>query len=165
MSSPSRSPEYDAMYKIVLVGDAGVGKTNMLGYYTAPEEDKQKDASGNVATFSKNLPPTVGVEFATKLVIHPSGARIKAQIWDTAGQERYRAITNSHYRRAAGALLVFDVSEKTSFQNLPTWIKNLRETASSSSNILNCVSVVGNKCDKPAVVSLRMQEEALREMG
>ncbi|GMI45349.1 hypothetical protein TrCOL_g9834 [Triparma columacea] len=165
MASPSRAPEYDAMYKIVLVGDAGVGKTNMLGFYTAPEEEKQKDANGNVATFSKNLPPTVGVEFATKIVIHPSGARIKAQIWDTAGQERYRAITNSHYRRAAGALLVFDVSETTSFQNLPTWIKNLRETAESSSNILNCVSIVGNKCDKPAVVGVAAQEKVLRDLG
>lgn len=107
----------------------------------------------------------MGVEFATKLVVHPSGARIKAQIWDTAGQERYRAITNSHYRRAAGALLVFDVSEKTSFQNLPTWIKNLRDTAESNSNILNCVSIVGNKCDKPAVVSLADQENVLKDLG
>ena len=93
------------------------------------------------------------MEFATKIITHPNGARIKAQIWDTAGQERYRAITNSHYRRAAGALLVFDVNERTSFSNLKSWIKNLRDTADSKSNILNCVSIVGNKVSAYKCVS------------
>ncbi|GMH92375.1 hypothetical protein TrVE_jg2613 [Triparma verrucosa] len=165
MASPSRHSEFDAMYKIVLVGDAGVGKTNILGYYTAPDSEKIPDEKGNVATFSRNPKPTVGVEFATKIVQHSSGAKIKAQIWDTAGQERYRAITNSHYRRAAGALLVYDVSEKTSFNNLSSWIKNLRDTAESNSNILNCVSIVGNKCDKQAMVSMQEHNEVTSKFG
>ena len=96
---------------------------------------------------------------------HHTGAKIKAQIWDTAGQERYRAITNSHYRRAAGALLVYDVSEKTSFNNLSSWIKNLRDTAESNSNILNCVSVVGNKVDKHAIVSMEEHNDATAKFG
>ncbi|GMI32574.1 hypothetical protein TeGR_g3110, partial [Tetraparma gracilis] len=116
MASPTRSPSFDAMYKIVLVGDAGVGKTNLLGYYCSPDEDKVQQ-NGVAKTFNLAVKPTVGVEFATKIITHKSGARIKAQIWDTAGQERYRAITNSHYRRAAGALLVYDVSARSSFEN------------------------------------------------
>ena len=71
----------------------------------------------------------------------------------------------SHYRRAAGALLVYDVSEKTSFNNLSSWIKNLRDTAESNSNILNCVSVVGNKVDKHAMVSLDEHNEATTKFG
>jgi len=102
----------------VLVGDAGVGKTNLLAYYTSPSSDRASDANGVVKTFSTVKKPTVGVEFATKIITHSSGARIKAQIWDTAGQERYRAITNSHYRRAAGALLVYDVGARSSFENV-----------------------------------------------
>ena len=73
-------------------------------------QDKEvKD--GSVKSYSQRRKPTVGVEFATKIVAHPNGSRIKAQIWDTAGQERYRAITSSHYRRAAGALLCYDVTK------------------------------------------------------
>ena len=118
-----RTPDFVAMYKIVLVGDAGVGKTNMLGYYTSPPQERLTNAAGYVETFSKGRKPTVGVEFATKIVTNPkTGERIKAQIWDTAGQERYRAITNSHYRRAAGALLVFDVGQRSSFDNVSGWV-------------------------------------------
>ncbi|GMH85703.1 hypothetical protein TL16_g10317 [Triparma laevis f. inornata] len=140
--------------------------SSVLGYYTAPDSEKLPDPSGNVSTFSLTPKPTVGVEFATKIILHPTtGARIKAQIWDTAGQERYRAITNSHYRRAAGALLVYDVSERSSFGNLSSWIKNLRDTAESNSNILNCVSIVGNKCDKPSLVSMLEHSEVTSKFG
>ena len=103
----SKGEEVDAMYKIVLVGDPGVGKTNLLAYATA-SRDNQMPAPGTDAArvFKKDRRPTVGVEFETLIVRHPNGKRIKAQIWDTAGQERYRAITNSHYRRASGCFLV-----------------------------------------------------------
>ena len=69
------------------------------------KEGEQKDANGNRATLPKDLPPTVGVEFATKIVIHPSGARIKAQIWDTAGQERFASLAPMYYRGAAAAIV------------------------------------------------------------
>jgi len=167
MSSNGRSPDFDAMYKIVLVGDAGVGKTNLLGYYTASFEERQLNPSTNqVETFSKVRKPTVGVEFATKIVIHPvTGARIKAQIWDTAGQERYRAITNSHYRRAHGALLCYDVTSHGSFDNLNMWIQNLRDSTESTSQILRCVSVVGNKIDLPPIVSNAEHGEFIAAAG
>ena len=135
MPSSNDAP-YDTQFKIVLVGDAGVGKTNMLGYYKHFDqtEDKTLTTSSSsdtkiAKTFSNACKPTVGVEFATKIVTHPNGTRIKAQLWDTAGQERYRAITKSHYRRAAGALLVFDVTSKSSFASLPRWIDMLRDNA------------------------------------
>ena len=99
--------------QIVLVGDPGVGKTNLLAYFTAnPSEQSANPGSSTAPVFKKNRQPTVGVEFSTTVVKHPNGKRIKAQIWDTAGQERYRAITNSHYRRAAGAVLVYDTHDK-----------------------------------------------------
>jgi small GTP-binding protein len=75
---------YDLLYKIVLVGDSGVGKTCILSRYTKN-------------SVSMTSVPTIGVEFATKIVTLPSGTTIKAQIWDTAGQERYLAITRAHY--------------------------------------------------------------------
>ena len=87
--------EYDYLFKVVLIGDSGVGKSNLLSRFTRNE-------------FSLDSKSTIGVEFATKS-IQAEGKTIKAQIWDTAGQERYRAITSAHYRRAVGALLVYDV--------------------------------------------------------
>ena len=148
--------DYDAMYKIVLVGDPGVGKTNMLSYFTAKGEEREGRSKDNaVLTFQKNRKPTVGVEFATAIVTHPNGAKIKAQIWDTAGQERYRAITSSHYRRAAGALLVYDVTDRQTFVNAKnTWFTELRETADEEGSLLACISLVGNKTDlQPPVIS------------
>ena len=101
--------------------------------------------------FSKTN-PTIGVEFAIKTVTLKNDKRVKAQIWDTcniriypllAGCERYRAITTGHYRRAEGALLVYDLTNKETFQNLGYWIKELREHADS--NIV--IALVGNKVD------------------
>ena len=82
--------EYDYLFKIVLIGDSGVGKSNLLSRFTRNE-------------FNLESKSTIGVEFATKS-IQAEGKTIKAQIWDTAGQERYRAITSAYYRGAVGAL-------------------------------------------------------------
>ena len=86
--------DYDHLYKVVLVGDATVGKTHLLSRYIK-------------GTLPKAPTATIGVEFATRTVPLAVGGTVKAQIWDTAGQERYRAITSAHYRRAVGALLVY----------------------------------------------------------
>lgn len=86
--------------------------------------------------------PTIGVEFATRTLITDTKL-IKAQIWDTAGQERYRAITSAYYRGALGALLVYDISKKATFDNIEKWLKELREHADP--NIV--LMLVGNKCD------------------
>uniref|UniRef100_A0A3Q3EK11 RAB11B, member RAS oncogene family, b n=1 Tax=Labrus bergylta TaxID=56723 RepID=A0A3Q3EK11_9LABR len=91
----NRDDEYDFLFKVVLIGDSGVGKSNLLSRFTRNE-------------FNLESKSTIGVEFATRS-IQVDGKTIKAQIWDTAGQERYRAITSAYYRGAVGALLVYDI--------------------------------------------------------
>jgi len=121
--------EYDYLFKIVLIGDSGVGKSNLLSRFTRNE-------------FNLESKSTIGVEFATKS-IQAEGKTIKAQIWDTAGQERYRAITSAYYRGAVGALLVYDISKHGTFENVERWLKELRDHAEA--NIV--VMLVGNKSD------------------
>ena len=122
-------PEYDYLYKVVLIGDSGVGKSNLLSRFTRNE-------------FSLETKSTIGVEFATRSITVDSKT-IKAQIWDTAGQERYRAITSAYYRGAVGALLVYDISNGMTFKNVERWLTELRENAAS--NIV--IMLVGNKSD------------------
>jgi len=121
--------EYDYLFKIVLIGDSGVGKSNLLSRFTRGE-------------FNLESKSTIGVEFATKS-IEVDGKRLKAQIWDTAGQERYRAITSAYYRGAVGALLVYDISKRITYDNVSRWLKELREHADM--NIV--IMLVGNKKD------------------
>lgn len=104
-------------------------KSNLLSRFTRNE-------------FSLESKSTIGVEFATRS-IQTDGKTIKAQIWDTAGQERYRAITSAYYRGAVGALLVYDITKKESFDNVQRWLKELKDHADS--NIV--IMLVGNKCD------------------
>jgi Ras-related protein Rab-11A len=124
-----RDEEYDYLFKVVLIGDSGVGKSNLLSRFTRNE-------------FNLESKTTIGVEFATKS-IQVDGKTIKAQIWDTAGQERYRAITSAYYRGAVGALLVYDISKHVTFENVERWLKELRDHAEP--NIV--VMLVGNKSD------------------
>ena len=91
----------------------------------------------------RKVEPTIGVEFATKNVIMKDGATVKAQIWDTAGQEKYRAITVAHYRKALGALIVYDITRRQTFENVKFWLDSL--LAQSESNI--SLMLVGNKLD------------------
>jgi len=125
----SKDDEYDYLFKVVLIGDSGVGKSNLLSRFTRNE-------------FNLESKSTIGVEFATRS-IQVDGKTIKAQIWDTAGQERYRAITSAYYRGAVGALLVYDISKATTYENVERWLKELRDHADS--NIV--VMLVGNKSD------------------
>ncbi|KAI3675958.1 hypothetical protein L1987_85554 [Smallanthus sonchifolius] len=121
--------EYDYLFKVVLIGDSGVGKSNLLSRFTRNE-------------FSLESKSTIGVEFATR-TLQVEGKTVKAQIWDTAGQERYRAITSAYYRGALGALLVYDVTKPTTFGNVSRWLKELRDHADS--NIV--IMLIGNKTD------------------
>nr|XP_043632923.1 ras-related protein Rab2BV-like [Erigeron canadensis] len=121
--------EYDYLFKIVLIGDSGVGKSNILSRFTRNE-------------FCLESKSTIGVEFATR-TLQVEGKTVKAQIWDTAGQERYRAITSAYYRGAVGALLVYDITKKQSFDNILRWLRELRDHADS--NIV--LMLAGNKCD------------------
>ncbi|KAI4304422.1 hypothetical protein MLD38_039936 [Melastoma candidum] len=121
--------DYDYLFKIVLIGDSGVGKSNLLSRFTRNE-------------FSLESKATIGVEFATRS-LNVDGKVIKAQIWDTAGQERYRAITSAYYRGAVGALLVYDVTRNSTFENVERWLRELRDH--TDPNIV--VMLVGNKAD------------------
>ena len=120
----------ELMFKIVLIGDSAVGKSQLLLRYTK-NQFKNKAAS------------TIGMEFATQQVIIDENTSVRAQIWDTAGQERYRAITNAYYRQAIGVLLVYDITKRVSFENLERWLTEVREHADSKVQII----LVGNKSD------------------
>ncbi|GAX82990.1 hypothetical protein CEUSTIGMA_g10417.t1 [Chlamydomonas eustigma] len=121
--------DYDYLFKVVLIGDSGVGKSNLLSRFTRNE-------------FCLESKSTIGVEFATRS-IQVDGKTIKAQIWDTAGQERYRAITSAYYRGAVGALLVYDITKGVTFENVERWLKELRDHADANIVIMLC----GNKSD------------------
>ncbi|KAI0345059.1 GTPase [Trametopsis cervina] len=120
---------FDYLFKVVLIGDSGVGKSNLLSRFTRNE-------------FNLESKSTIGVEFATRSLAIDSKT-VKAQIWDTAGQERYRAITSAYYRGAVGALLVYDISKHATYTNVTRWLKELRDHADS--NIV--IMLVGNKSD------------------
>lgn len=127
MDSDSEN-EYDLLYKIVLVGDSGVGKSNLLSRWAMND-------------FNEETKSTIGVEFAAKN-ISVGDKVIKAQIWDTAGQERYRAITSAYYRGAVGALIVYDITDSKSFEHIDTWLDQLYCYADNIATI-----IVGNKYD------------------
>src|ERR1700733_7904790 len=113
---------YNLLLLVVLIGDSGVGKSNLLLRFTKND-------------FMPESKSTIGVEFATRTV-KIDEKTIKAQIWDTAGQERYRAITSAYYRGAVGALLVYDITKKPTFDNAERWLQELREHADSDIVIL-----------------------------
>ena len=128
--------------KVVLLGEAGVGKTSIISRYVHN-------------TFSEVLMTTTGVAFATKkLVIDPDN-KIKFQIWDTAGQERYRSLAKNFYQTAAVAVLVYDITRSDSFEKLKDfWIKELKENASS--DII--LAIAGNKSDKYEFEEVSLKE-------
>lgn len=121
--------EYDYLFKIVLIGDSGVAKSNIVSRFMRNE-------------FCLEFKSTFGVEFATR-TLQVEGKTVKAQIWDTAGQERYRAITSAYYRGAVGALLVYDITKRQTFENVQRWLRELRDHADSNIVIL----MAGNKSD------------------
>jgi len=121
--------QYDYIYKIVLIGDSGVGKSNILSKYLTD-------------TFTFDSKATVGVEFGSKN-LELDGNKIKMQIWDTAGQERYKSITNAYYKGAKGALLVFDLTKKQTFDSVDKWISDLKTNGDEHITII----LVGNKSD------------------
>lgn len=132
--------EYDYLFKLVLIGDSGVGKSNLLSRFTKNE-------------FNLESKSTIGVEFATKS-LNIDNKVIKAQIWDTAGQERYRAITSAYYRGAVGALLVYDVTRHVTYENVTRWLKELRDH--TDPNIV--VMLIGNKSDLRHLVAVSTDE-------
>ena len=120
---------YDMIFKIVLIGDTSVGKTNILSKYLSNEFDPDSKA-------------TVGVEFGTK-DLEIENNKVKVQIWDTAGQERYRSITNAYYKGAKGSLLVYDITNPKSFEDLDRWLSDLKSNADDKISVI----LIGNKSD------------------
>ena len=132
---------YNLIFKIVLIGDSNVGKTNILSKYLQNE-------------FNPDSKATVGVEFGSK-TFNINDNVIKAQIWDTAGTEKYRSITNAYYKGAKGAFVVYDISRKSSFNNIDKWLFDLKNNGDENINII----LIGNKID------LEHQREVTTEEG
>ncbi|XP_064608071.1 LOW QUALITY PROTEIN: ras-related protein Rab-30-like [Liolophura sinensis] len=122
--------DYKYLFKVVLIGNAGVGKTCLVRRFTQ-------------GLFPPGQGATIGVDFMIKTV-EIDGEKIKLQIWDTAGQERFRSITQSYYRSANALILVYDVCLQDSFESLPQWITEMENYAGK--NILTYL--VGNKTDQ-----------------
>lgn len=125
----SSAPEYDYLFKLLLIGDSGVGKSCLLLRFA---DD----------TYTDSYISTIGVDFKIRTV-EVESKTVKMQIWDTAGQERFRTITSSYYRGAHGIIVVYDCTERESFDNVATWLGEIKKYASENVNIL----LVGNKSD------------------
>ncbi|XP_043720377.1 ras-related protein RABC1 [Telopea speciosissima] len=150
MDSSSSQPEFDYLFKLLLIGDSGVGKSSLLLSFTSD-------------TF-EDLSPTIGVDFKVKLVTL-RGKKLKLAIWDTAGQERFRTLTGSYYRGAQGIIMVYDVTRRETFTNLSdVWGKEIDLYSTNQ----DCIKMlVGNKVDKESerVVTKKEGVNFAREYG
>ncbi|CAH9099141.1 unnamed protein product [Cuscuta epithymum] len=120
---------YAYLFKYIIIGDTGVGKSCLLLQFT----DKR---------FQPVHDLTIGVEFGARMV-SIDNKQVKLQIWDTAGQESFRSITRSYYRGAAGALLVYDITRRETFNHLASWLEDAKQHANANMTIM----LIGNKCD------------------
>jgi Ras-related protein Rab-18 len=146
------STDYDHIFKVLLIGDSGVGKSCILIRFT---DD----------TFDSNQQSTIGVDFKVKTV-DAAGRRVKLTLWDTAGQERFRTLTSSYYRGAQGIALVYDVTRRDTFEYLPQWLKEVDIYSPNGGKDVVKV-LVGNKidCVDDRVVSRQEGEAWARKKG
>jgi Ras-related protein Rab-11A len=140
---PRDSGEASILLKIVLTGESGTGKTNIVSQFVR-------------SNFTPNAKTTIGVECAVK-TFNIDTTTVRAQIWDTAGQERFRAITTTYYHGAHGAVLVYDITNTQSFRNAAHWLQELRNFTDPNVPVV----LVGNKCDLEASRSVP-QDEGIR---
>ena len=131
----------EMIFKIIIIGDLASGKTNILAKYLTN-------------TFEPNSTPTIGVEMKVK-DFKIKEDLVKAQFWDTAGQEKYDSLTTSYYKGAKGALIVYDITQKSSFDKIESLLKKLRDNSNKNVSVI----LVGNKCD------LEDNREVLKEDG
>ena len=133
--------EYEMMVKIILIGDAGVGKTNIMSKYLKNQ-------------FMENSKSTVGVEFGSKVFNH-EGHKIKAQIWDTAGQEKYKSLISAYFKGSKGAFIVYDITKKDTFASVEKWVNELKLNSDPKAAVI----IIGNKND------LEDKREVSKEQG
>ena len=140
---------YDHSFKVLLIGESGVGKTCLLLRFT---DD----------TFHSDHQTTIGVDFKQKTMIIKNKI-VKIQVWDTAGQERFRTLTNSFYRIANGIVLTYDVTNQESFLSIKNWIKQVDQFADKSV----CKLLVGNKCDndKMRIITYEQGDNLAKSYG
>lgn len=140
---------YTYLFKYIIVGDSGCGKSCLLLKFTDNRFENFHDV-------------TIGVEFGTK-IINVNDEPIKIQIWDSAGQESFRSITRSYYRNSTAVLLVFDISRRITFKSIIDWLKEVKKEASNDT----VVFLIGNKCDLEHRRQVKIEEaEALaKEYG
>ena len=138
---------YDYLFKLLLIGDSGVGKTCVLFRFSEDAFNATFISTiGNLTATPTpgliNIIIILGIDFKIR-TIELDGKKIKLQIWDTAGQERFRTITTAYYRGAMGIMLVYDITNEKSFDNIKNWIRNIEEHASADVEKM----ILGNKCD------------------
>lgn len=133
--------QYDYQVKIVLIGDSGVGKTTFFRAFTQLNLDEQTYA-------------TIGVDFWSQ-VVPINNSKVKVVVWDTAGMERFRDLTKQYYRGTDIIILFYDITNKTSFESLDTWIKSVKKIVPEGDNIF---AIVGTKLDFEAKRTVTRQE-------
>lgn len=147
---------YSYIFKYIIIGDMGVGKSCLLHQFTEKKcEFTQRSKIWmsiiiyfycSVFAVMADCPHTIGVEFGTR-IIEVSGQKIKLQIWDTAGQERFRAVTRSYYRGAAGALMVYDITRRSTYNHLSSWLTDTRNLTNPST-VSAILIFLFSQCDK-----------------
>jgi small GTP-binding protein len=128
-NNKNKSSDYQYIFKLILIGNSGVGKSSILQRYMNK-------------TFEESYKCTIGVDFLMKS-LEVKGKTVKLQLWDTAGQEKYKSMVSSYYRGANVALVVFDITSRSSFESLPLWIENYYKNGPEQKNII----LIGNKKD------------------
>jgi len=134
--------KYAYLFKYIIIGDTNTGKSCLLLQFT----DGRFEPAHNL---------TIGVEFGARLITIDK-KQIKLQVWDTAGQESFRSITRSYYRGAAGAILVYDITKRESFDHLARWLQEAKENGNDTITIM----LIGNKCDLEHLRQVSTEEGA-----
>jgi len=133
MSTHSRSVNYDYIFKIIIIGNNGVGKSSIL-------------RSFDNEYFMSNYTSTIGVDFMSKVITLKDYTRIKFQMWDTAGTERFRCIVRNYYRDCVGVIIIYDKTKPNTFHDIQKWYEDLLKNTNIPQELLSIV-IVGNKID------------------
>eukprot|EP01032_Pedospumella_encystans_P007500 gene7500-8995_t len=145
--------EETAQLKLLTIGDSGVGKTWLLLRWAG--------VTGKLTIYGSSM-PTIGIDFKMKTSVI-NGRRVKIQVWDTAGQERFRNITTSYYRHSQGIIMVYDITDGSTFDSIRSWMQQIQTHAEAGVSTI----LVGNKCDleDSRAVTYAQGEALAKEFG